>query len=62
MDAFVGVGGNMIQFAKACGYCVGVDLEQTKCDYSHKNAVIYGLNHSNFDVVYSDFLKLGNYD
>ena len=28
LDAFAGVGGNVIQFAATCGYCVGVDIDK----------------------------------
>ena len=27
LDAFCGVGGNLIQFSKKCGFCVGVDMD-----------------------------------
>jgi len=42
LDAFGGVGGNLIQFAKK-GYCVGVDLDPVKVDCMSHNAKIYGL-------------------
>ena len=32
LDGFTGVGGNLIQFAKTCGYCLVVDLDQTKLE------------------------------
>ena len=51
----------MIQFAKYCDYAVGVDLDTTKCNYSHQNASVYGLNETNFKVLHSDFLKLDTY-
>ena len=44
MDPFVGVGGNLIQFAKVCGYCLGVDIDTKKLDHSRHNAsTVYGL-------------------
>ena len=27
LDAFCGVGGNLIQFARRCGFCVGSDMD-----------------------------------
>lgn len=45
LDCFVGVGGNLIQFAKMSpySYCLGVDLDQTKVEYTRNNAQVYGL-------------------
>jgi trimethylguanosine synthase len=34
LDGFCGVGGNTIQFAKKCGFCVGVDLDPVKVEYT----------------------------
>lgn len=48
LDAFAGVGGNLIQFAKECGYCVGVDMDPTKVDYTRHNASnVYNLHEGN---------------
>ena len=58
MDPFVGVGGNLIQFATHCGYAVGVDIDPTKCNYTHNNATLYGLSEQNFKVLHADFLDL----
>jgi hypothetical protein len=53
IDGFCGVGGNLIQFAKKCGFCVGngklsirltsyiLDYDQVKCEYALHNAKIY---------------------
>ncbi len=57
LDPFVGVGGNLIQFAKICGFCQGVDIEQQKVDYTTHNAKVYGLT-TEFKVVLNDFLLL----
>ena len=43
LDAFAGVGGNLIQFAKR-GYCVGVDNDPVKVEYTRHNAKVYGLS------------------
>ena len=61
MDPFVGVGGNLIQFARICGYCLGVDLEKTKVEYTEFNAgQVYKLG-DNFRVEQSDFLLFENH-
>lgn len=62
MDAFAGVGGNTIQFAQTCGYCVGVDIESQKCQFTTNNAKVYGLTEfEDFKVMEFDFLKLPAY-
>lgn len=43
LDSFVGLGSNLIPFALKCGYCIGVDVDQTKLDYCQTNSEIYGL-------------------
>lgn len=61
LDAFGGVGGNMIQFAKR-GYCVGVDNDTAKVSIMRNNAQVYGLEElKDFQVVERDFLHLENY-
>lgn len=61
LDAFGGVGGNLIQFARR-GFCVGVDNDPTKVNFMRHNAQIYGLQeHCDFQVVERDFLHLEGY-
>ena len=61
LDAFAGVGGNLIQFAKK-GYCVGVDNDPVKVEYTRNNAKVYGLSElKDFQVVERDFLHLESY-
>lgn len=61
MDAFGGVGGNMIQFAKR-GFCVGIDNDPVKVSYQKNNAMVYGLEeHKDFQVLERDFLRLESY-
>jgi tRNA G10 N-methylase Trm11 len=43
MDPFGGVGGNLIQFAIECGFCLGVDLDPSKVAFMRNNAKVYGL-------------------
>lgn len=62
LDAFGGVGGNTIQFAKR-GFCVGVDNDAIKVNCIRNNAQVYGLReHEDFQVVERDFLRLENYE
>ena len=42
LDAFGGIGGNMIQFAKR-GYCVGIDNDPVKVNFMRHNARVYDL-------------------
>ena len=30
LDAFCGIGGNLIQFSRKCGFCLGVDMDPQK--------------------------------
>jgi len=61
LDAFCGVGGNLIQFARKCGFCVGSDMDPLKAQYCKHNAELYNLaSPEQFQVVHSDFLKLSN--
>ena len=46
LDAFVGVGGNLTQFAKECGFCVGVDMEAEKVNITRHNAPLYDLEEN----------------
>ena len=43
LDAFGGVGGNLIQFAIECGFCLGVDSDSTKIAFMRNNARLYDL-------------------
>lgn len=42
LDSFSGVGGNLIQFGKKCGFCAGSDIDPVKIEYANHNAGIYG--------------------
>ena len=42
LDAFGGVGGNIIQFSKL-GFCVGIDNDPQKVGFIKNNCEIYGL-------------------
>lgn len=62
LDAFGGVGGNVIQFGLN-GYCVGVEIEPLKVHYIRKNAKVYGLRENvDFQVLQRDFLKMESYE
>lgn len=57
MDGCCGCGGNMIQFARKCGFCVGVDLDPIKVEYAFHNAYIYNADQK-VQMVLKDFLNL----
>lgn len=59
LDAFVGCGGNLIQFGRKCGFCVGVDMDPQKLQYAQHNCNVYSLTEKKeFDLMHSDFLML----
>jgi trimethylguanosine synthase len=59
MDPFGGVGGNMIQFAIECGFCLGVDCDPAKVAFMRNNAKVYGLSEGrDFQLLQADFLSL----
>ena len=43
LDAFCGVGGNLIQFSRKCGFCVGSDMDPLKVQNANHNSEIYNL-------------------
>ena len=62
LDAFGGVGGNTIQFALACGFCVGVDNDKVKVECMKQNARVYDLEENRqFQIIERDFLRLESY-
>lgn len=44
MDGCCGCGGNLIQFARKCGFAVGVDLDPIKVEYAQHNSGIYNVD------------------
>ena len=59
LDAFCGVGGNTIQFAKKCAFCIGVDNDPIKVEYTKHNAKIYEAD-SKIQIIYKDDLELSD--
>jgi len=57
LDAFSGVGGNTIQFAKKCSKVIANDLDANKIELAKSNAEIYEVRE-NIDFRSSDFLEL----
>ena len=55
LDPFCGVGGNVIHFAKQCGFCIGSDIDPIKCEYTSHNTQIYQV-HKQTKIFQSDFL------
>lgn len=43
IDAFCGVGGNTIQFAKVCERVIAIDIDPKKIEMAKHNAAIYGV-------------------
>ncbi|KAL1534318.1 trimethylguanosine synthase-like [Salvia divinorum] len=57
IDAFAGVGGNAIQFAKVCHHVVAVEIDPKKVALASHNAKIYGVQDQ-IDFVVGDFFQL----
>lgn len=57
IDAFAGVGGNAIQFAKMCHHVVAIDKDPNKVALAFHNAKIYGVEDY-IDFIVGDFLQL----
>jgi len=57
IDAFCGVGGNLIQFGRKCHFAVGIDMDPVKLECSRHNAEIYGAEDK-VQLLGIDFLKL----
>ena len=52
LDAFTGVGGNLLQFALECGFCLGVDSDPAKIAFTRNNAKLYDLaENSDFQLI-----------
>ncbi|KAG8368702.1 hypothetical protein BUALT_Bualt15G0073100 [Buddleja alternifolia] len=57
IDAFAGVGGNAIQFAKVCQHVVAIDIDPNKVALAFHNAKIYGVEDC-IDFIVGDFFQL----
>jgi len=57
VDAFCGVGGNAIQFAKTCDRVIAVDIDRNKIDMARNNARVYGVE-SKIEFIVGDFFKV----
>ncbi|KAJ3271401.1 Trimethylguanosine synthase [Terramyces sp. JEL0728] len=56
IDAFCGVGGNTIQFAKMCDKVIAVDNNKTRLECARHNAMVYGC--TNIEFVHGDYMQL----
>ncbi|KAH7891019.1 Tgs1 protein [Phlebopus sp. FC_14] len=59
LDAFCGVGGNAIAFAKTCEHVIAMDICPTKLALARHNAVIYGVA-DRIEFVLADFISFAN--
>ncbi|XP_018121941.1 trimethylguanosine synthase 1 L homeolog isoform X1 [Xenopus laevis] len=57
VDAFCGVGGNAIQFAKAGNRVIAVDIDPAKLDFARNNAEVYGVTDQ-IEFILGDFMVL----
>jgi trimethylguanosine synthase len=65
VDAFCGVGGNAIQFAKTCKKVIAIDIRPDFIEQARNNARVYGVE-DNIEFIVGDFFEiyptLGNVD
>ena len=57
VDAFCGVGGNAIQFAKTCDHVIAIDIDATRLECARHNAKIYGVEDK-ITFIHDDFLSV----
>jgi trimethylguanosine synthase len=57
IDAFCGVGGNAIQFAKTCKRVIAIDIDPIRLDCARHNAAIYGVDDK-IEFILGDFTVL----
>lgn len=57
VDAFCGVGGNAIQFAKQGSRVLAIDLDETRLACARHNAIVYGVEEL-ITFVCGDFMTL----
>ncbi|GAB2220512.1 hypothetical protein Drorol1_Dr00008170 [Drosera rotundifolia] len=59
IDAFAGVGGNAIQFARKNKYVIAIDIDPQKIEYARHNASIYGVE-DRIDFITGDSFELAS--
>ena len=57
VDAFCGVGGNAIQFARTCDRVIAVDIDSEKIAMARNNARVYGVEDK-IEFIVGDFFKV----
>ena len=57
MDAFCGVGGNAVHFARRCRHVIGVDNCRARLELAQQNARVYGVAER-LDLICADFFDL----
>ncbi|KAI8925527.1 RNA cap guanine-N2 methyltransferase-domain-containing protein [Entophlyctis helioformis] len=57
IDAFCGVGGNSIQFAKTCSKVIAIDIDWVRLQCARHNAELYGVADK-IEFIHGDFFKL----
>eukprot|EP01091_Cochliopodium_minus_P010034 TRINITY_DN2606_c0_g3_i1.p1 TRINITY_DN2606_c0_g3~~TRINITY_DN2606_c0_g3_i1.p1 ORF type:complete len:344 (-),score=114.96 TRINITY_DN2606_c0_g3_i1:143-1174(-) len=57
LDAFCGVGGNTIQFAKVCDKVISIEINKERLELCKNNAKIYGV-YDKIEFINGDFMQL----
>lgn len=59
LDAFCGVGGNAIAFAKTCNHVIALDNSPTRLALARHNALIYGVA-DRIEFILADYIAFAN--
>ncbi|KAL4065721.1 RNA cap guanine-N2 methyltransferase-domain-containing protein [Scleroderma yunnanense] len=59
LDAFCGVGGNAIAFAKTCSHVIAMDNSPTRLALARHNAIIYGVA-DRIEFILADYIAFAN--
>jgi len=57
VDAFCGVGGNAIQFARTCDRVIAIDIDSNKIEMARNNARVYGVE-AKIEFIVGDFFSI----
>ena len=57
VDAFCGVGGNAIQFARTCDRVIAIDIDSNKIKMARNNARVYGVE-AKIEFIVGDFFSI----
>jgi trimethylguanosine synthase len=57
IDAFAGVGGNTVQFARTCAHVMAIELDPVRLACARHNARVHGVDHK-IEFILGDYTRL----